>query len=479
MARKQPSSSSCTICDTSNLASVCSNCVNFRLSEYHNVLKALNNRRDFLSSRLSDALAAKEKGDDQQTWRVQQNEKLAKLREKLRATKENLSQAKAKKKTMSHDLNIRYGFLESAEGMLAKHRSEKLEKYFPNWIQTQKLAHNALTRDLLRKQSAVIVSGRKKDRANVHFDAICNACLPQGLDPHSVKSVELSASLGYMVQMLNIIVRHLAVPVLHNAAFAGSCSRIWQRDSYWDARSSSQSNEYPLFIPRQNHCAESSSSSKSSSNFGVSSMESEKKSQLDLLRSSSFNFSCASSHTVETHKDVQRGIALLKKSVACITAYYHHLLCLEFTNNTSTFGAFAKLLAALAFPEGRPPAPVKMAASWSDDFDSETANSVPDRSHKQGQQLNMSVGNANSLASSIVLLENSHASLSMENLSDSSVRGLAASFLSTYIPDFVKTENTIEEWDFVEHLPLPPPPSEAEDIEHWTRAMFTDATTKR
>lgn len=440
------------------------------------MLKVLNNKRDFLYSRLSDALGAKEKGDDQQTWRVQQNEKLAKLREKLRATKENLSQAKAKKKMMSHDLNIKYGFLESAEGTLAKHSSEKLEKYFPNWIQTQKLPHIALTRDLLRKQSVVIrqicklfpqrqviVTGGKKDRANVHFDAICNVCLPQGLDPHSVKSVELSASLGYMVQMLNIIVRHLAVPVLHNAAFAGSCSRIWQRDSYWDARSSSQSNEYPLFIPHQNHCAESSSS-KSSSNFGVSSIESEKKSQLDLLRSSSFNFSRASSHTVENHKDVQRGIALLKKSVACITAYYHHLLCLEFPNNASTFGAFAKLLAALAFPEGRPPAPVKMAASWS---------------HKQGQQLNMSVGNANSLASSIALLENSHASLSMENLSDSSVRGLAASFLSTYIPDFVKTETTIEEWDFVEHLPLPPPPSEAEDIEHWTRAMFTDATTKR
>lgn len=55
----------------------------------------------------------------------------------------------------------------------------------------------------------------------------------------------------------------------------------------------------------------------------------------------------------------------------------------------------------------------------------------------------------------------------------------AASYL--YPNDFSdsgKSETLIEGWDIVEHSPLPPPPSQTEDVEHWTRAMFIDATKK-
>ena len=37
-------------------------------------------------------------------------------------------------------------------------------------------------------------------------------------------------------------------------------------------------------------------------------------------------------------------------------------------------------------------------------------------------------------------------------------------------------ENVSDEWNLVEHVTLPPPPSDSEDVEHWTRAMFLDAT---
>lgn len=162
-----------------------------------------------------------------------------------------------------------------------------------------------------------------------------------------------------------------------DALLQGSCSRIWQRDSYWDARPSSRryvgwryfltwerisppgdwdnlfycSNEYPLFIPRQNYCStsgENSWSDRSSSNFGVASIDSERKPHLDSSGSSSFNYSSASQHSVETHQDLQRGISLLKKSVACITAYCYNSLCLDVPSETSTFEAFAKLLATLS-----------------------------------------------------------------------------------------------------------------------------------
>lgn len=35
------------------------------------------------------------------------------------------------------------------------------------------------------------------------------------------------------------------------------------------------------------------------------------------------------------------------------------------------------------------------------------------------------------------------------------------------------------EWSVIQAPFLPPPPSEPEEVEHWTRAMFTDAQARR
>lgn len=77
-------------------------------------------------------------------------------------------------------------------------------------------------------------------------------------------------------------------------------------------------------------------------------MESDRRPRLDSSGSSSFNYSLASSHSVQSHKDLQKGISLLKKSVACITAYCYNSLCLDVPSEASTFEAFAKLLATLS-----------------------------------------------------------------------------------------------------------------------------------
>lgn len=127
------------------------------------------------------------------------------------------------------------------------------------------------------------------------------------------------------------------------------------------------SNEYPLFIPRQNYCSSSGENSwtdRSSNNFGVTSMESDRRPHLDSSRRGSFNYSSASPHSVETHKDLQKGISLLKKSVACITAYCYNSLCLDVPSEASTFEAFAKLLATLSSSkEVRSVFSLKMACS--------------------------------------------------------------------------------------------------------------------
>lgn len=474
-------STSCALCENSNLPSICSICVNYRLADHYNILKSNKSHRDSLYSRLEEVLLAKGKADDQVSWRMSQNEKLAKLREKHRRSKERLVQGKAKVERMHYDLKVKSGVLEAARSMLENNRMEQLEKFYPNFICTQTLGHMAITSERLHKQSVVIkqicklfpqrrviIDGERKDGSAEQYDQICNARLPRGVDPHSVASEELGASLGYMVQLLNLIVRILAAPALHNSGFAGSCSRIWQRDSYWNARPSSRSNEYPLFIPRQNYCStsvENSWSDRSSSNFGVTSIESERKVRLDSSGSNSFNYSSASPHSIETHKDLQKGISLLKKSVACITTYCYNSLCLDVPSEASTFEAFAKLLATLSSSkELRSVCSIKSACS---------------RSNKQVQQLNKSVWNVNSAFASTTLLDSAHTVASMKNIGENNLPNPATSFLYATESDAGKNEFIIEGWDLVEHPTFPPPPSQCEDVEHWTRAMFIDATKKK
>ena len=76
-------------------------------------------------------------------------------------------------------------------------------------------------------------------------------------------------------------------------------------------------------------------------------MESERKPYLDA-GSGNFNYSSASPHSVETHKDLQKGLLLLNNSVACMTAYCYNSLGLDVPSEVSTFEAFARLLATLS-----------------------------------------------------------------------------------------------------------------------------------
>lgn len=65
------------------------------------------------------------------------------------------------------------------------------------------------------------------------------------------------------------------------------------------------------------------------------------------------------------------------------------------------------------------------------------------------------------------------------NLSENNFPNSATSFLyAADLSDVGKNECLIEGWDLVEHPTFPPPPSQSEDIEHWTRAMIIDAKKK-
>lgn len=66
-----------------------------------------------------------------------------------------------------------------------------------------------------------------------------------------------------------------------------------------------------------------------------------------------------------------------------------------------------------------------------------------------------------------------------KNIGENNLPNPATSFLYATESDAGKNEFIIEGWDLVEHPTFPPPPSQCEDVEHWTRAMFIDATKKK
>ncbi|XP_035816316.1 uncharacterized protein [Zea mays] len=366
-------SSSCALCEGSNLPSCCALCVNARLLEYHTKLRMMRSLRDSLHARIAARLEAKSKTDEQRIWRASKAHDIMELRDRLTELKSKTAVDKTKVEQASSGLKAKTASLNLALVTLKKRQADAVAMH----TSAMEIA----------QMNLVIKEGEKKDNYSGPYDSICGARLPRGLDPHSIPAEELSASLGYMLHFVNIAVRILSAPVLHVSGFKGSCSNIWQRSSYWSTRQS-QSKVYPLFIPRKNACTggeETSLSESGSSNFGVDSVDSVKKQSFGSTRSNSFNLSGASSHSMERHQYLQRGISLLKTSVTAITTYYYNSLGLDVPSNLSTFEAFSKLLHTL---------------SSSKAFRTAFELNIASRSEKQAQQLNRSIWKSSSAVSS-------------------------------------------------------------------------------
>ncbi|XP_047976921.1 uncharacterized protein LOC125219096 [Salvia hispanica] len=99
---------------------------------------------------------------------------------------------------------------------------------------------------------------------------------------------------------------------------------------------------------------------------------------------------------------------------------------------------------------------------------------------KPSQQLNTSIWKVESTVSSSTLMESAHALPTMRNAFDNCLPSFDDNCVyASEFPDSWKNENLTEGWNLVKHPkfpPPPPPPSQTEDVEHWIRAMFIDAT---
>ncbi|XP_039833649.1 uncharacterized protein LOC120694552 [Panicum virgatum] len=479
MMASRRGSGSCALCEGSNLPSCCAACVNARLVEYHTRLRMMRSLRDSLQARIAARHEAKSKADQQRIWRVSKNQDIMELRDRLTELKRKTAIERTKVQQSSSDLKAQTASVNLAFVTLKKKRADAVTMH-TNAMKVTQMTLMATTSECLKMQSKyvkqlcrlfpmrrVIKEGERKEDYSGPYDSICGVRLPRGLDPHSVPAEELSASLGYMLHFINIAVRILSAPTLHVSGFKGSCSQIWQRSSYWSTRQS-QSKVYPLFIPRKNVCTggeESSLTESGSANFGVDSMDSVKKLSFDSKRSNSFNFSGASSHSMERHQYLQRGISLLKTSVTAITTYSYNSLGLDVPSNLSTFEAFAKLLHMLSSLKA-----VRAA------FESNIAS----RSEKQAQQLNKSIWKASSdLSSESSFMDSIHTAI-MPSTLDNLLLNSNESFL--YTGKLVKyggvPDSILDGWDLVERQVLPPPPSQAENVAQWERAMYAGTKKK-
>ncbi|XP_056850646.1 uncharacterized protein LOC108827492 isoform X2 [Raphanus sativus] len=333
--------SKCAVCYSSFHASICVSCVNRSLHECKTVLDSLKSRREVSYSRLSSLLVTKERAIVQQCWMDLHNEKLAKLRDKLELQVEKLQKSKSTFRRLSSNLKERFDIIESTNVALEKSRVRQLENQYSDSIGNHYLVYIELTSERLYKQALVMKQ-------------IC-------------KLFPLSK---------------------------GSCSRIWQRDSYWNSHPSSPSDEYPLFVPSHDYFSiegKSSWTGRDTTNFGVTSLKSDGSVEEDYHDLDVVNLSSASPQSVETFRNVQRGIAHIKQSVAHLTVYGYSSLSMEVPSGASTFETFAKLLNTLSSIK-------EVQSALSLCFSS---------SNKQRHEPNKSVWNLNSSSSS-TMLNSSH-----------------------------------------------------------------------
>ncbi|XP_024542663.1 uncharacterized protein LOC112350552 isoform X1 [Selaginella moellendorffii] len=453
---------SCGVCEAANQPAVCVSCVNLRLAEKYKIVRRLTHERDALRNRMDAELRAKREADAQRHLSIERLELKTKLQSSSHKNEKLLVQSKLKAEKRKSEYEARRKYLDTVSSQLNRIQQELFEVFYPDLMRAHiaKLTSlltevNLARRHVFRHLTKVFPlhylqgdSDKPRGSKERQLLRVCGACLPVRDDPHSVSTEDLSASLGYMVQLVYQTGRYLMTPMLHNAAFAASSSRIWERTSYWDASPVSRSEEYPLFLPRKGERVKLSSDGKADkSGKSDSHASSSGSSFLSLEKPRFLKLGSSESTQSDSDRDVRQAVKLLKRSVSCICVYGYAMLGVPMPSTLPTFETFMELLALLSSKESK----------------TRPSNTRP-------ALMNSNTRADGSLLQSYV---SSH-ELKLQALRNQSRMEMSDFFcIGGEARKF--SDSGGDEWDVVE-TPLLPPPSQAEDIEQWTRAMITDAT---
>ncbi|KAH7277498.1 hypothetical protein KP509_39G054200 [Ceratopteris richardii] len=390
------------------------------------------------------------------------SDRILKLKEKMKDSESKLKKRKVELAKKQQLLDVRSRSLALASAELAKKQVEQLGQHDPNLVQLDNINSELhKRRRLIFRQLCRVFPLKPKLSSSVGSSlnnsqlwTICGVQLPIRDDPQSVGKQELGTSLGYLLQLVQLAASYLCTPLLHDGRLNGSFSSIWQRTSYWNA-TCSRSGEYPLYTAKKFSLSdENTFSDNGASIMGFSNIEGIGEERIEIGYDSSYKYGSSSVQNLEMHAAVQKGIKLLKQSVGCITYYGFNELLPSSPSNMTTLQAFSELLHLLSEREVKLRAPQRQLISSLSDSTLSTMSSMDmhgcSKDHKEFK---------------VVVKGNSDISSSFYYIGRDLDYG-----------EGKFAESCLDEWDLVEHITLPPPPSNSEDVEHWTRAMIVDAT---
>ena len=242
------------------------------------------------------------------------------------------------------------------------------------------------------------------------------------------------AALGYMLQLTKLLSDYLGAPDPYSSSFNGSYSTIWEPASSSDPSPLPGTKPLPLYVSLRGSMAADLSHVSASA--------------AKALNAAKASASSAPSGPSSDPEQTAEAVRLLERSVAMLCHATMGAAASTCPEEWSPFAMLAWMFAQVKLQNTETTQRIMAAATAS--ASSSTSGPPPQRRpldpwmcSDAGPSAQMLLGDP--LAPSI----NDH----------------------DHDPDHPESED----WDLVQPPYLPPPPSQPEEVEHWTRAMFTDA----
>jgi len=247
----------------------------------------------------------------------------------------------------------------------------------------------------------------------------------------------LGAALGYMLQLSRLLAHYLSAPAAHGSSYQGSTSQIWEPRSASDPRPAPGAPKLPLFPSRAAAAA-------GGSGGGGAALPADPSTS---LRTGSGTASTGLADAA----DLGLAVRLLERSVAMLC---HAMMGAELSDCPEGWSPFAMLAWAFARAKlDRTETTQRILEAAASSGAGAPLPSVP-RSAAGGED---GGGDPWQAAGAELFL------------GDPAALGWQEAALGAEDPAVA------DEWDIVHRPFLPPPPSQPDEVEHWSRAMFEDA----
>ncbi|KXZ43908.1 hypothetical protein GPECTOR_78g96 [Gonium pectorale] len=288
-----------------------------------------------------------------------------------------------------------------------------------------------------RAEQAVEQAGRPAGCASGQRLTLCNLKLP---DAASLCSLMLqqpeptSSCLGYLLLLADLLATYLGGPLLHEGAFQGATSVTWAPSSFWNRRPGSSAARLPLFLEEGgggggggpglgNPFPGLAANGGGGAGGGGGSLSSS---------SVSYDRHVDEALARQRHTELRLAYDMLARSLACFVRDKVQTLGLVLPPGWGPFGWLAVLCATVC--------------------------------REQGTEALLAAAAAAAAAGG------GGADVGCGGLGHGDCGGGADN------DDDDPAEVEEDGWDVVQAPFLPPPPSQPDEVEHWTRAMFTDAS---